>query len=162
MDVTESAVTVIINMLAGAYFKGWHHVSVQTEEVLHWLFCTCMLRRALWGAKLYWDIDEAESWSDSILWDSIPKGGHSATYTDTQQRKSNVNCISKMMFLIFLGHKLTHSLALWRHVVCSWLDPLPPSASALSLAEVRETVLRQNLLHWIFSNMRNDLRTHHY
>lgn len=53
-----------------------------------------MLRRALWGAKLYWDIEDAESWSGSILWDSIPRGGHSAT--DTQQRilGDNVNQIS--------------------------------------------------------------------
>lgn len=64
---------------------------------------------------------------------------------------------------------LTYSLALCRHVVCSWPAPLPLSASALSLAEVRKTVLMQNKLNhlgWIFflslSLPRNDLGTHHY
>lgn len=51
-------------------------------------------------------------------------------------------------------HLMTYSWAPCRHVVCSWPAPLPPSVSALSLSEVRKTVLIQNELHclgWIFS-----------
>lgn len=162
MEVTDSAITVFMCLVAGLYFEAWQHVSdscsvcFQMTEALLWLLCTCMLRRALWGAKLYWDTEEAESWSDSILWDSIPRGGHSATYTDTQQRISNyilivlANIMQRFPFFFFY----TYSLALWRHVVCSWPGPLPPSASALSLAEVRKTVLmpkKLNSFGWIFS-----------
>lgn len=73
----------------------------------------------------------------------------------TEKIKWYVNFISKA-YAVFSSFEqaLTYSLALWRHVVCSWPSPLPPSASVLSLAEVRKTVLMPDKLRslgWIFS-----------
>lgn len=70
--------------------------------------CTCMLSRALWGENLYCETDEAKSWSDSILCDSIPSGGHSATYQDTKWRISKGNSTLACLACLFLsrGHTL--------------------------------------------------------
>lgn len=73
----------------------------------------------------------------------------------TEEIKWCVHFISKACAVFSsLEQASTYSLALWRHVVCSWPAPLPPSASALSLAEVRKTVLKPDQLRclgWIFS-----------
>lgn len=72
----------------------------------------------------------------------------------TENIKLYFNCISKYYAAFSFFFFYTYSLALWRHVVCSWPGPLPPSASALSLAEVRKTVLmpkKLNSFGWIFS-----------
>lgn len=59
---------------------------------------TWMLRRALCGAKLYWDMEEAESWSGSTLWDSIPKGGHSNTHIHKERdREGKIERTKKLI-----------------------------------------------------------------
>lgn len=66
-----------------------------------------MLSRALWGENLYRDTDEAKSWSDSILCDSIPSGGHSATYQDTKWRISKGDSKLACLACLFLSHGRT-------------------------------------------------------
>ncbi len=83
--------------------------------------------------------------------DTLPR-----TQTHNREKSNDMLILLARLFAMFSSFEraLTYSLALWRHVVCSWLAPLPPSASALSLAEVRKTVLMPDELRclgWIFS-----------
>lgn len=159
MEVTDSAITVFSNMwlVAGVYFPAWQYVSDSCAACkrsdhsspalivvyLHVEACPlrCKIVLRHWGGC-------------QLVWLDL-MGLHAQRRT-LCQRKSNdyVNCISKA-YATFSRFEQTYSLALWRHEVFSWPAPLPPSASALSLAEVRKTVLKPNklrcLLGLIFS-----------
>lgn len=114
---------------------------------------TCMFRRPLWGAKPWWDWEEANSWSSSTRWDSMPRGGHSGGGGSTTKYhlsfklgRSNTDgfgikeilCLSNQWILcvrvcVLVCVFSSYSLVQWAPTSASISPlPLPPTASSVA------------------------------
>lgn len=167
MEAEDSEITVFSNMcpVAGVYFQAWQHVSdscserklsehssptpfvvylhVETRPLRRKTILRHRGRRELVG----FDLMRLHPQRRTLC------HAHTKHTTDTIRWYVTCICIVYKMYSSF-EQTSTYSLAPWRHVVCFWLVPLPPSASALSLADVRKTVLLPDKLSchgWIVS-----------